>query len=153
MELKHYIAGIRETEIFALEERIILAKKRLEFLVDYTSMSPAEMRINSEAFNWHSRMPPIFEEHEEIIGASKRQAENALKLRRDRFVEELDGYNKQLEEFETFGDVSEVNRYLKKAQTLNSRLEAAQEKVRGLVFSGRNGVSIFRRNCINLELL
>ena len=80
MELKHYIAGIRETDIFALEERIILAKKRLEFLVDYTSMSPAEMRINSEAFNWHSRMPPIFEEHEEIIGASKRQAENALKV-------------------------------------------------------------------------
>ena len=46
-------------------------------------------------------------------------------------MEELDGYNKQLEEFETFGDVGEVNRYLKKAQTLNSRLEAAQEKVRG----------------------
>ena len=44
-------------------------------------------------------------------------------------MEELEGYNKQLEEFETFGDVSEVSRYLKKAQTLNSRLEAAQEKV------------------------
>ena len=50
-------------------------------------------------------------------------------MRRDRFVEELEGYNKQLEEFETFGDVAEINRYLKKAQTLNSRLEAAQEKV------------------------
>ena len=44
-------------------------------------------------------------------------------------MEELEGYNKQLEEFETFGDVSEVSRYLKKAQTLNTRLEAAQEKV------------------------
>ena len=141
------------------------------------------MRLNSEAFNWHSRMPPIFEEHEEIIGTSKRQAENALKvtslfygtlfltpfkichlrsifsstqprqgcsavnsaivskivdkiltcstiqLRRERFEEELQGYHKQLEEFETFGDVAEVNRYLKKAQTLNSRLEQAQEKV------------------------
>ena len=43
-------------------------------------MSPAEMRLNSEAFNWHSRMPPIFEEHDEIINASKRQAENALKV-------------------------------------------------------------------------
>ena len=71
---------MREERIFGLEERIIQAKKRLEFLVDYTSMSPAEMRLNSEAFNWHSRMPPIFEEHDEIINASKRQAENALKV-------------------------------------------------------------------------
>lgn len=44
-------------------------------------------------------------------------------------MEELEGYHKQLEEFETFGDVAEVNRYLKKAQTLTTRLEAAQEKV------------------------
>ena len=48
-------------------------------------------------------------------------------------MEELEGYNKQLEEFETFGDSSEVNRYLKKAQTLNSRLEAAQEKVQNIM--------------------
>ena len=80
MELKNAIIKVREGTIFELEERILKAKKRLEFLVDYTSMSPAEMRLNSEAFNWHSRMPPIFEEHDEIIGASKRQAENALKV-------------------------------------------------------------------------
>ena len=76
-----YIENVRKTSMYNLEDRIIAAKKRLEFLVDFTSMSPAEMRLNAEAFNWHSRMPPIFEDHEEIIDSSKRQAENALKVR------------------------------------------------------------------------
>lgn len=42
-----------------------------------------------------------------------------LQLRRDRFKEELQGYEKQLEEFKTFSDVAEINKYQKKAQTLN----------------------------------
>ena len=50
-------------------------------------------------------------------------------MRRERFVEELESYSKQLEEFQTFGDMQEIQRYLKKAQALNQRLESASEKV------------------------
>lgn len=50
-------------------------------------------------------------------------------MRRERFVEELDSYSKQLEEFQTFGDMSDVPKYLKKAQALNQRLESAADKV------------------------
>lgn len=34
-----------------------------------------------------------------------------------------------MEEFETFGDLEEVARYQKKAQSLSKKLEAAQEKI------------------------
>ena len=44
-------------------------------------------------------------------------------------MEELDTYSKQLEEFFGFGDLADVNKYLKKAQALEQKLEAAQEKV------------------------
>lgn len=50
-------------------------------------------------------------------------------MRRERFVEELESYSKQLEEFQSFGDMQEIQRYLKKAQALNQRLESASEKV------------------------
>lgn len=50
-------------------------------------------------------------------------------MRRERFVEELESYSKQLEEFQTFGDMQEIQRYLKKAQALNQRLESAADKV------------------------
>lgn len=44
-------------------------------------------------------------------------------------MEELESYSKQVEEFVTYGDLSELNKYLKKAQTLNAKLDAATEKV------------------------
>jgi dynein heavy chain len=50
-------------------------------------------------------------------------------MRRERFIEELDGYARQVEEFVGYGDLAEVNKYMKKAQALNTRLETASDKV------------------------
>jgi dynein heavy chain len=41
----------------------------------------------------------------------------------------LEGYGKQVEEFQTFGDMNEIQRYMKKAQTLDSRLQQAADKI------------------------
>ena len=49
-------------------------------------------------------------------------------MRRERFIEELDSYSKQVEEFQTFGDMNEIQRYLKKAQALDSKLQLAADK-------------------------
>lgn len=53
---------------------------RLEFLAEYTSIALSDMRLNSETFRWLERMPPILEEHREITGRSRREAEEALKV-------------------------------------------------------------------------
>uniref|UniRef100_A0A803U1V2 Dynein axonemal heavy chain 7 n=1 Tax=Anolis carolinensis TaxID=28377 RepID=A0A803U1V2_ANOCA len=50
-------------------------------------------------------------------------------MRCERFVEELESYAKQVEEFYSYGDIQEVNRYLKKAQALNAKLDAAADKI------------------------
>ncbi|CAB4002499.1 dynein heavy chain 7, axonemal-like, partial [Paramuricea clavata] len=129
MELMKFVEKVENETIFELEERLSEAKNRLVFLVDYASFSPADMRMNNNVFQWHFRMHEVFEEHKQITNANRVQYENSLKMRRERFVEELDGYAKQLEEFQTFGDISEVGRYLKKSQALHTRLETAADKV------------------------
>ncbi|KXJ28065.1 dynein heavy chain 7, axonemal [Exaiptasia diaphana] len=129
MELKNYIEQVENETIFDLEKRLVETKNRLGFLVDYASFSPADMRLNNSVFQWHFRMPEVFEEHKKIINANRIQYENSLKMRRERFAEELESYSKQLEEFQTFGDMPEVPRYLKKAQALNQRLESAADKI------------------------
>lgn len=50
-------------------------------------------------------------------------------MRRERFIEELETYAKQVEEFSMMGDMNDVAKYLKKAQALNTKLEAAAERV------------------------
>lgn len=49
-------------------------------------------------------------------------------------MEELESYAKQSEEFHSFGDLQDVQRYLKKAQTLNGKLDLAADKVNFLNF-------------------
>lgn len=44
-------------------------------------------------------------------------------------MEELESYAKQSEEFYSFGDLEDIQRYLKKAQTLNGKLDLAADKV------------------------
>ncbi|CAH1790213.1 unnamed protein product [Owenia fusiformis] len=129
MELMAFIDNVEKVTIFQLEEQLVHAKDRLAFLVDYASFSPAEMRLNSNTFMWNGRMPAIFEEHRLIIGEKRNQYEEALKLRRERFNEEIDGYAKQVEEFQTFGDMNEISRYLRKCQALDGKLQAAADKV------------------------
>jgi len=50
-------------------------------------------------------------------------------LRRERFVEELESYAKQVDEFKTYGEMSEIPKYLKKAQSLDNKLQTASDKV------------------------
>ena len=41
-------------------------------------------------------MPQIFEEHDAIVKEKTAEYQKALKLRRERFVEELEAYNHQV---------------------------------------------------------
>ena len=80
MDLKTFIQKVETDTIYAYEKRLVQAKNRLAFLVDYASFSPAEMRLNTNTFMWHGRMPAIFEEHRLIISEKKAQYEDALKV-------------------------------------------------------------------------
>jgi dynein heavy chain len=50
-------------------------------------------------------------------------------VRRERFIEELESYQKQVEEFATYGDMNDIQKYLRKSQNLETKLTAAAEKV------------------------
>jgi dynein heavy chain len=129
MELQVYVADVRAKQMPEMEKQLVTCKDRLAFLVDFTSFTPREMRMNSEIFKWNARMDRVFEDHERIIDVKQGQYQDGLKLRRERFIEELDGYQKQIDEFVGYNDLNEVNRYYKKAQALTNRLEAANEKI------------------------
>ncbi len=49
-------------------------------LADNGTMAPSELRLNSETFSWLSRIPPILDEHKQLITQSRREAEEGLKV-------------------------------------------------------------------------
>ena len=52
-------------------------------------------------------------------------------FRRQKFIQELESYERQIDELKGLGDLQEVNRYNKKAVALRVRLEEATEKIEG----------------------
>uniref|UniRef100_A0A8B9RKW4 Dynein axonemal heavy chain 7 n=1 Tax=Astyanax mexicanus TaxID=7994 RepID=A0A8B9RKW4_ASTMX len=131
MALKAYMEKVETKEMPMLELKLRDSKTRLFFLIENVMFKPTDMRLNTDVFKWQKRMPSVFEEHRGIATEKTEQFQKGLKLRCDRFVEVLEKYSKQVEEFATFGEVSELSKYLKKAQALNSKLEDAMEKIDG----------------------
>ncbi|KAK2500550.1 hypothetical protein MC885_013342, partial [Smutsia gigantea] len=129
MEMKAYIQKVETTDMIELEQRLVDSKNCLAFLIEYASFSPADIRLNNSVFQWYRRMEEIFEEHRKIIKEKTEQYQEGLKLRCEWFVEELESYAKQLENFYSFGDLQDIQRYLKKAQTLNGKLDLAADKI------------------------
>ncbi|XP_044288081.1 dynein axonemal heavy chain 7 [Varanus komodoensis] len=129
MEFKAYIEKVETVDMIEMEQKLIDAKNSLAFLIECANFSPVDIRLNNSVFQWYGRMGDIFEEHRKIIREKTEQFQEGLKMRCERFVEELESYAKQVEEFYSYGDVQEVNRYLKKAQALNTKLDAAADKI------------------------
>ncbi|XP_028924872.1 dynein heavy chain 7, axonemal isoform X6 [Ornithorhynchus anatinus] len=129
MELKAYIQKVETVDMIELGQKLADSKNCLVFLIESTTFSPADIRLNNNVFQWYARMGEIFEEHRKIIKEKSVQYQEALKLRCERFAEELESYAKQAEEFAAFGDLQEIHRYLKKAQALNAKLDLAAEKI------------------------
>ncbi|XP_074551174.1 dynein axonemal heavy chain 7 [Halichoeres trimaculatus] len=129
MELKVFMNKVKSTEMPLLEQRIVDSNSQLIFLMNFVDLSSLEMKLNSETIQWFERMPSIFTANQKIITEKTEEYQSGLKLCRQHFEEELESYSKQVEEFTTFGDLEDLDKYLKKSQALNARLEAAMEKI------------------------
>ncbi|KAM4730848.1 dynein axonemal heavy chain 7 [Anableps anableps] len=132
VEQKTYIQKIIITEMPRLEQQLADSNRQLCSLMDFITLSPEDLELNARTVHWFQRMPSIFEEHQQIIDEKTELYQSALKLQRDRFMDELVGYNMQLKEFLGYGDLSDLSKYLKKAQTLSDKLDLASEKINEL---------------------
>ncbi|CAF0812566.1 unnamed protein product [Didymodactylos carnosus] len=129
MEIIDFIKKSKLQTIPDLEKRLVQAKDELLFLLDNTELPPSDLRLNTNMFSWIERMPKAFEEHKSIVKDKMESFKEALTLKRERFVEELDNYSKQVEELKELGNIKELSRYHKKAQYLEQKLTQAIERI------------------------
>ncbi|CAF1010390.1 unnamed protein product [Adineta steineri] len=129
MEIVAFLTKSKTQTIPDLEKRLVQAKDELLFLLDHTELPPADLRLNTQMFSWIERMPAAFEEHATIAKEKTEQFKEGLTLKRERFVEELDNYAKQVEELQEMGNIKELPRYYKKAQYLEQKLTQAADRI------------------------
>ncbi|CAL8107738.1 unnamed protein product [Calicophoron daubneyi] len=129
MQLTEFVNHTEKYTMHELERKLDQSKERLLFLMDHAQLNPSDMRINSQVFEWHMRMNDVFDENRRTARLKREEFEIGLRYKRERFLEELESYRRQVEEFQGLGDLNEINRYLKKAQALDNKLEQAVVKI------------------------
>ena len=78
-------ASVMIPECFLLHAELMhfvssYVRARVEFLLEHTTVPQSEVRLNVDTFRWLERIPPILEEHHDIITRSRREKEDALKV-------------------------------------------------------------------------
>ncbi|XP_053734095.1 dynein axonemal heavy chain 7 isoform X1 [Synchiropus splendidus] len=129
MELKAYMNKVKTTEIPQLKNTVAETNSALCFLVDFVSLTPIQMKLNKTTIQWLRRLPAIFKDHRHIVTEKTEEYQNALKQAREQFVEDLESYSIQVEEFTDLGELALIKSYLDKAQTLHRKLEEAFERI------------------------
>lgn len=70
-------------------------------------------------------MAEIFEKHREIIASKTGEYQATLKTRIEKFEQDLQIYEKYCNELQYWGNIEEIQRYKKKATSLDNKLIAA----------------------------
>ena len=131
MDLSQNIQAIRKPggEMSQIEKQLRATKERLLFLAAESPMMQMDYRLNTDALSWPERIEKIFTDHENIVKEKTMQYQDGLKQRRERFILDLESYSKTLDEFSSFSDPDDVEKYYQKAQRLQGKLDAALEKI------------------------
>ena len=127
--LHKYIETTKNQLTKSLEEQVDDAKKKLNFMITFSELKKEDYEMNTVLFSWPQKMAPIIQEGEVNLTKSRSSNNDELTGRREKLEAELDGYAKQVEEYYGFGEYSDISKYLKSAQRLQSKLEAIGEKI------------------------
>ncbi|XP_043277906.1 dynein axonemal heavy chain 7-like [Venturia canescens] len=129
MELTAFVEEAETKMVLDLEDRLKEIIEYIQFLSDYTTLSPVELKTNNFAFQWYHRMAPIFEEHRKIVARKTEEYREALVVRIEKFQRDLVVWEKHGDEMQYWGNIEEIYRYQKKAASLEKRLVNAIETV------------------------
>ncbi|XP_078044753.1 dynein axonemal heavy chain 7 isoform X4 [Augochlora pura] len=131
IELKEFIR-ISETETaIQLKVRLQEIIKYINFLSDYSVLTPVELKTNNFPFQWYHKLPEVFEQHREIVASKTGEYQKSLRKRIEQFERELQVYAKHSKELQYWGNIEEIYRYKKKADRLENKLIAAMNAIDG----------------------
>uniref|UniRef100_A0ABD2X5S3 Dynein heavy chain 7, axonemal n=1 Tax=Trichogramma kaykai TaxID=54128 RepID=A0ABD2X5S3_9HYME len=129
MEMIEYMKTVEDSLLMKLKLKLREIIHNILFLSDFHLLTDEEILENNAVFRWHHRMPQILDNNKILVENKTREFQEALRMRYQKFAEELETYSKLVEEYQYLGDIEEVFRYQKKGQVLENKLMHAMEKI------------------------
>ncbi|XP_063529439.1 dynein axonemal heavy chain 7-like [Cydia strobilella] len=129
MELIEYYGKAEDVLVDQMEDRLRNVMRYILFLGEYTTFTANEIKANSQAFHWYTRLPGIIEESKVICEQKMVEYQELLKVRIVKFIDDLDIYELQCDEVQYWGEINELPTYVAKAKTLDDKLSLALTKI------------------------
>ncbi|KAK2587842.1 hypothetical protein KPH14_003939 [Odynerus spinipes] len=129
MELIAFVKKTEDVTLKNLESKLQIIMNHVLLLSNYYLLVEDEINKNTEAFQWFHKIPDVLDDNRTIVDNKMQEFQDSLKVRYQKFVEELEAYAKQVDEVQYWGDIDEVFRYQKKAQNLENKLIGAMQKI------------------------
>lgn len=94
---------------------------QLLYLTDYTILTPLEIKLNTNTFQWYLKMKSVFDDHKKIIAEKVIEYQEMLRKRIEFFKKDLEIYWEQVQEYVKWGDLKKLSKYKKKATILDRK--------------------------------
>lgn len=114
---------IAKVQDLSLREEISKGKHRLTFLLSYAFMSDEEIKLNSMAFSWPSRIYPLFDLCKKRMVQTTTKIQEDLRLLVDTISLDLDVCFDLAGKCADFTIISEIDTYTQKLLDLEGRLD------------------------------
>ncbi|KAI9333781.1 dynein heavy chain and region D6 of dynein motor-domain-containing protein [Zopfochytrium polystomum] len=126
-----YMESVSQNELPELSRELEEVQRRILYIANLSALTEDHIQLNNITFSWPTRIIPILESHNQIMGAAREKSEASLRERRSKFESELDDFAKQVDELADVGDLDEMPFYVKKVQTLAKQLQNAADTIAG----------------------
>ncbi|MGH0124048.1 UNVERIFIED_CONTAM: hypothetical protein FKN15_034456 [Acipenser sinensis] len=131
--LTEYLKVASEVTVHKLKDEIYEAASRLEFLMEYATLSYEDVKLNSCVFYWPDQIQAAFELNRSRLAVRREHAEESLLKKISEFDKKLVVYNKGVESFrkKELMSMEEMKNNVDKLSELTSSLNAALAELEG----------------------
>jgi dynein heavy chain len=109
VQLSQFLLKSRDETVYKLKLEVGQAAERVLFLFNYVEFTEDDLKLNSQTFNWPSRMDPIFEVSQKRLATRREKSENDLKEKIKQFEELLNEYQTEIDTYKDKEVIQDFN--------------------------------------------
>ncbi|ESN93529.1 hypothetical protein HELRODRAFT_194054 [Helobdella robusta] len=125
MEFKKNGEKIIDHQLPAIEQAVKNETAKMIYLVEQTTISPYDIALNINTLRFVYRVPEVLIKHAYIVEKQTELFQEQLQENLEKLMKDLDAYQKQVQEFGTLFNISDVPTYLKMANAIEKKIDDA----------------------------
>ncbi|XP_043080221.1 dynein axonemal heavy chain 12 [Puntigrus tetrazona] len=129
IEMITYTDQVKTKGIEELNDRIMEAQHRMNYLMDVHIFDVEHLELNATVLLWPQNIYPIFDQSDEVMDEAKQKGQQELQGRREKLLLELEKVGRRMEEFTQCSQLEMIQQYASDVRTVQKRIQDIEESI------------------------